>query len=55
MTLFTLLHHFIAPITSLFSTPSGHTRRSEHDRNGAAVPPHLRQDIFSDDRFWRQD
>lgn len=55
MGLFTVLQYLIAPLVSLKALRNEESLRERQERNVKSIPSHLRQDIISDDRYWRND
>ncbi|WP_180901369.1 hypothetical protein [Martelella soudanensis] len=55
MGLFAILHHLVAPIVAFANLQEQISRQQRREENIKRIPPHLRQDILSDDRYWRHD
>ncbi|AQZ51820.1 hypothetical protein [Martelella mediterranea] len=55
MGLFIILRHLVAPLAGYANLQDQLARKQQLEKNIRRVPPHLRQDVFSDDRYWRHD
>ncbi len=55
MGLFIIFRHLVAPLVGYANLQDQLARKQQLEDNIKRIPPHLRRDIFSDDRYWRHD